>query len=502
MKANKYEVSDPAYYDPLIANQKKRVRNSPGDVDQWLELGRLHEAKLGMTNNFARNSFGFRYFLYIYALFFLLFIAMSIHVIPAFYNISSSQMVVQSIGIGLVILLFPYLWSLRYPPSGSKYFRKVVSIDRGCGEAYMHLGLIALRRWRKREGCELLEQAIKVGVNNVKIERELNSIYQKEFFSFFNKKNERDINQKKLIEQQADNIRELRLKVSSIERKNKNLIVKIDQSKWETIHDKKLLKREMNAQIEDIKESYEEQISSMGRDKSNPEEEKEQSESHFVKLTTEIMEAKAELEKTSLSKSKKALEEIMGQYNWQSLSEQTRTYLATAEHIFSLLKYGEEDPDYSLVGMEICKALETELNKRLIEPFIGYMNGNKSEFLRINQNGECKGKPTYFNYLAKLVDNVNYPQVDSLGLGQCLFVLKLVIDGDYALSEYTNFLIEKCGDTGSIIEKPFLKKLETVIQRYRNAIAHQAPLNREEYEDLRDLIVTGEGALLTVVTAL
>jgi len=92
--------------------------------------------------------------------------------------------------------------------------------------------------------------------------------------------------------------------------------------------------------------------------------------------------------------------------------------------------------------------------------------------------------------------------MDSLSLGQYHFVLRLALDGDYALSEYADFLGEICGATGAIVGKAFLGKLETVTQRYRNAIAHQSPMNKEEYEHLRKLIFAGDEALLIVATAL
>ena len=189
----------------------------------------------------------------------------------------------------------------------------------------------------------------------------------------------------------------------------------------------------------------------------------------------------------------------MGEENWSALSEQTQTYIATAEHTFNLLKEDGENPDYSLVGMELCKALETELNKRLVEPFIGYLNGKKTEFLRVNQTGENKGKPTYFTYLARVVDDINYPQMDSLTLGQHLFVLKLAFERDYAMHDYTKFLSEKFNGSGGIFGKSFLEKLEIVTQRYRNAIAHQSPMDREEYESLRAFVFNENEALLKVI---
>jgi hypothetical protein len=209
------------------------------------------------------------------------------------------------------------------------------------------------------------------------------------------------------------------------------------------------------------------------------------------------MEAKAELEGTSLREVRRSLADTMGQQSWRALSENARTYLATAEHTFNLLR--EDGGDYSLVGMELCKALETEINKQLVEPFIQYMEGKEPEFLRISQTGESKGKPTYFTYLAKVLDRVNYPQVDSLTLGQYHFVLKLALDGDYALGDYAAFLGDISRKSGINIERIFLQKLETVTKRYRNTIAHRSPMSKEEYETLRALIWSGRRALLTAV---
>jgi len=63
-------------------------------------------------------------------------------------------------------------------PSGRKYYKKAIKLDPQCGDAYMYLGLIALRRYQKRNGCRLLEQAVHLDASNKKkIEHMLKSIY-------------------------------------------------------------------------------------------------------------------------------------------------------------------------------------------------------------------------------------------------------------------------------------------------------------------------------------
>jgi len=466
-------------------------------------MGRLHEARIAMLHSLAKRHLYIKHAVPITLMLVLMIVVSGVHIFssPLFY-LSSTQSIFISLLMIFVVIVMGWVWSLRYPPSGWKYFKKAISIDPDCAEAYMHLGLIALRRYQKRNACRYLEQAIKLNLNNKKLEQELKSIYEKEFMAFFKGKSKKENRLQETIDYHVGEIKELRSKIASLENLSESLSDRADQARWEVNHQTRLLTKTMQEQIETIQTEHEKQVASIKKSNEAGGEEKELAQRDFVKLTTEIMEAKAELEGVSLGEAKKLLESILGQHNWHALSEQTRTYLATAEHTFNLLKDGDEDPDYGLVGMELCKALETELNKRLVEPFIGYVNGKKSEFLRISQTGESKGKPTYFTYLARVVDSVNYPQIDSLSLGQYHFVLKLALDGDYALSEYADFLGEICGVSGGIAGKAFLMKLETVTQRYRNAIAHQEPMNKNEYENLRALVFAGEEALLSVVAAL
>jgi hypothetical protein len=95
-----------------------------------------------------------------------------------------------------------------------------------------------------------------------------------------------------------------------------------------------------------------------------------------------------------------------------------------------------------------------------------------------------------------VVDQINYPEIDSLTLGQYLFVLNRTLDSDYALQEYADFLDKTHADSGSIIGKKFLDKLETVTKQYRNTIVHRLPMNKEQYEHLRQLVLAGKDSLL------
>ena len=493
----KYDSTNPAIYDTAIKEQRKRVRKHPKDVEQWLELGRLHEAKIEIIHSLAKSNFGIRYFAPIYLLFVLFVFVMGAYIFSTSYLfLSSTNFFFVSMFMIIISILMSWIWSLRYPQSGRKYFRKAITLDSYCAEAYMHLGLIALRRRQKQTACRYLEQAVKLNVGNKKIERKLKTIYETEFLSFFNKNTDRETGYQEIIENQMNEIKTLRSKVSSLENHIESLTGKADQAKWETNHKTKRLTKKMNERLEAVQTEYEKQIADIKQSVEAQQDTEDSAQKDFVRLTTEIMEAKAKLETSSFADAESAVETIMGSDQWQSLLPQTRTYLATAEHTFSMLSEEADTPDYSLIGMELCKALEAEINRTLVFPFPESLNGDKREFLKVNQVGESKGKPRYFSYLAQIIDQHNYPEITTLTLGQYHFVLQRALKGEYALRKYRDFLDHFSKSSNAKIGKSFLKNLETVTNRYRNTIAHESPMNKKQCEHLRKLIFSGNEALL------
>ena len=497
ISSKKYDETEPAIYDTAIKKQWERVRRHSKDAGQWLELGLLHEAKLEITNSLARHNFGIRNFLPMYFLLILFVIVFGVYMFSTpIPFMSLTYFTFVSVSMIFVSILTGWIWSLRYPSSGWKHFKKAIFLDPCCADAYMHLGLIALRRYQKRVACRYFEHAIRLNVDNKKIERKLKTIYGTEFVSFFNKKTEQEIKLQEIIDHQLYEIKDHRSKVTSLE----NLIVSLTgravQAKWEMNHKTKQLTKEMNERLEAVQNDHVKQIADIKRSFKILHDTEDHIQKDFVRLTTEVMEAKAELETSSFLKAKSGMETIMGSDDWQSLLPQTRTYLATAEHTFRLLAEEEDTPDYSLIGMELCKALEAEINRTLITPFSNYLNGNKSEFLKVNQVGANKGKHRYFTCLAQLVDRVHYPEISTLTLGQYHFVLQRTLKGEYPCNEYRNFLNLICSSSKVQIGKLFLKRLETVTNRYRNAIAHESPTNKKQCIHLRRLIFTENEALL------
>jgi len=171
-----------------------------------------------MIQCFAGSQFPIRYFLVFFSLCLTGIIVSYNFFVPNFAGDSGL------FGLTFVLYLFAvavliYLWFLRYPPSGRKYFKKAIRLDPKCSDAYMYLGLIALRRYQKRKACQLLEQAVRLNANSKsKIEQKLTSLYEKEFIAFFNKTSEKEIRLPEIIDHQLNQIRQLRSKNANLDR--------------------------------------------------------------------------------------------------------------------------------------------------------------------------------------------------------------------------------------------------------------------------------------------
>jgi len=490
---NKSDISDPGFYDILISDQKKKVRNDPRNPESWLELGRLQEAKVEMIRCFAEKSFAIRW---IPIISIVLFVAASfgLLIVHSFFLDSLTRIV----HIPLIILfgiLTIYMVRLRYPHSGSRYFRKALALDSECADTYEQLGMISLRNRKSKKAFFLLEQAWKRS-GAKRIERELKSIYGKELAAFFEKKSNKEKELQKAKERLHNEVTTLKSEINTIKNKNTAIIKKVHSTKAEASRIMKKSECDMAEQLDKMRQDHEKQIADLERAMEDIEEKNVTAKRNFTSLTLEVMEAKALNDKFSFEQTAKHLRNNIGITLWQSLSEQTQYCLTTAEHAFSLLDKNSVHADFSLVGMELCKALETEINKVLVEPFANSLNGYREEFLRVNQTGRKNGMPTYFTYLAKVVDDKHYPGMKSLTLGQYLFVLKKTLEGDYALDEYGNFL-DTISETKGVKEwRNFLQKLRIVTNEYRNSIVHNTHMTHLQYEQLRNLIFNRRDSLL------
>ena len=100
------------------------------------------------------------------------------------------------------------------------------------------------------------------------------------------------------------------------------------------------------------------------------------------------------------------------------------------------------------------------------------------------------------HYLAKIVEHINYPEINSLTLGQYHFTLSKTLEGDYALQAYADFLDKTHVRSGIIIGEKFLDHLTIVTKQYRNTITHKSPMDQKQCEHLRQLVFAGNDSLL------
>lgn len=484
-----FEMPDPGYYDDLISDQKKIVDNDFENAAKWVELGRLQESKAQMTSRFAKKSLLIRWLPIGTYLFFIFAVYQHIK----YLGTLPLAVLLPVLIFALIIIIFMTL--TRYPRSGKQYFQKALVLDPSNAEAYMYLGLIALRQHQKKKAYSLFEHACEKG-SDKKLERELKTIYQKEFFRFFNKKSAKEKVLYRTIEPLENEIASLKIEIDNLKNKNTTVVKKVKAARAQTDQTIRQTKIDMKIKMEEIHNDYENQIADLEQAMEVEEAQKESAHKKINDLNLQIMEAKAFGEQHSFGQIEKKLQAEIGTVLWRALSKQARSCLATAEHAFSMLDKTSDGTDFSLIGMELCKALETEINQKLIQPFVKTLDEQKESFLHINKIGESKGLPVYFTMLARVADTQHYPETISLTLGQYLFVLKKTLEGEYALDEYGNYLDNILNSSGVVIDRKFLQKLKTVTQDYRNSIVHYSQMNLQQCLNLRELIFLKDDSLL------
>jgi tetratricopeptide (TPR) repeat protein len=165
-RGKRHEIPDPVFFDPIMADQKKAARDNPSCAEALLELGRLYEAKITWTNQVAKHDLLVRHAFSLV----LLTVGLPIVVLmPRMLNYpfpSWLPCVLAGTMTFMMTALCEWIWSLRYPPSGTKYFKKAIELHPDCAEAYMYLGLIAFRRFQGRKAYRFLQKALHLGLTD------------------------------------------------------------------------------------------------------------------------------------------------------------------------------------------------------------------------------------------------------------------------------------------------------------------------------------------------
>lgn len=493
-----FKMSDPGLYDPLISDQKAMANQSRSDPRPWVELGLLQEEKARLTHIFVKKSRMIRWIP-------ISSILLCCGSMAAFFilmpnGVSTSTPLVLCI-FAICLLILSGIFRLRYPRSGRRYFRRALQLDPGNAQALMHLGFIALRRHRRKKAARFLEQALRLSKDK-KLERRLKTLYEKEILRFLHARIREEERLSTTISSLNSQVASLKSEIIALKRQNSAITDTARKTRTETSYKLRQAKKELKHRVDRLQTDYEIQIAELEQAMMEEETQKEAARKKMVGLTLEIMESKARAKQHLFDQAACRLETQMGPDRWKGLTRQTRSFLATAEHAFSVMDRASDRTDFSLIGMELCKALETEINLKLVQPFITALGDDTGTFLAANLTGYAKGLPAYYSMLARVADKVHYPDTTTLTLGQYLFVLRKTLEGDYTLDAYGNYIEHLQAGSDAVIGRRFLQKLKTVTQDYRNAIVHHAPMTLDSCHTLRRLIFLEPDALLVICSRL
>lgn len=244
----------------------------------------------------------------------------------------------------------------------------------------------------------------------------------------------------------------------------------------------------MTKKIKEIKYRYKKQLKEISRLRNREEKEikLEEFDSEAIDTAHNLIEAEISDRKIELIEIKKELSKKIGMPYWEMLTKEAQYFLMTAEYLYSLSK--EEKIDFSLISVELSKAIEMELNDKLIVPFIEYLKRNQKteEFLSQNIKKTIGGRPVYYTRLAQLVDDRNFPKVKNLSLGQIGALLDNSIKEFRGTESFVKFIKTYLSTPDYFLEPSnLLRILEVISTKYRNPFAHVDSLDINSLEAFR-----------------
>ena len=178
---------------------------------------------------------------------------------------------------------------------------------------------------------------------------------------------------------------------------------------------------------------------------------------------------------------------------WESLDPLTQQFIPLAEYLYSKLqKY--DKPDYSPVVLELCRAIENEL---LVKVFCSYTNDLLSrkadkldEFLAEDRASvDLKDKTQPF---VKAVSKAKDSGRSKYTLGQMKTILsmsksKKTIAKSPLLKDFVDFL-ETNTDAKALLDDEYIKKIDIIINDYRNPSAHPEFMSVEKAKECREIM--------------
>lgn len=178
------------------------------------------------------------------------------------------------------------------------------------------------------------------------------------------------------------------------------------------------------------------------------------------------------------------IEEVKRWLNlWELLDIQSQKYLPLAELLFDELSMLKET-DFSLFVLQYCRSIENEILKKLFEAF--HITGIKDIDTDLLIKSDLENEKT--NKFARKIKDENLLYT----LGEMQFIMSMIkVNGNtlktsLLLQYFRAFTISYFDER--IIEKKFLKDLETITTEYRNKAAHPYSIDIETALKCKDLL--------------
>ena len=176
--------------------------------------------------------------------------------------------------------------------------------------------------------------------------------------------------------------------------------------------------------------------------------------------------------------------------NWEGLDDLTRKFIPLAEYLYSKLQKFEE-PDYSPVIIELCRAIENEFllkifSKYTLDLISRHTTSSLNSFLssdRINSRTSQFAKA-----IAKASKN-NKPEFT---LGQMNTILSISTDNNTVclnplLQDFVSYLNNNT-EAKNLLDTKYIDKINDIVNKYRNPSAHPGLMTRQKAEKCKEIM--------------
>jgi len=181
--------------------------------------------------------------------------------------------------------------------------------------------------------------------------------------------------------------------------------------------------------------------------------------------------------------------------NWDALEPLTKRFIPLAEYLYSQLQK-LEDPDYSPVIIELCRAIENEFLLKIFRKYtldlIDRYNDRDSlsDFLSDDRSSRELSQKT--GVFAKAITRASRTLSPEYTLGQMNTILSLCGDSSIVsrsplLQDFIEYLRNNM-EAAELLDSDYISKINAIVNNYRNPSAHPEYMPREKAEECKDIM--------------